>query len=308
FSPRIAAVYSPPGREGSTKLSAGIGLYYDQTQLEYLERARTGPRFDTYYASDGVTPTGPPQQTFFTYNKNLFRDPRALNWSLAAEQKLPGSIYAGLAFMRKRTSNLFTYVNQSGPAALSGTYLLTNSRADRYNSIEIDARRLFANGYTLFGAYTHSDARTNAALDYTPVPSPLGPQQSGPLPWDVPNRVLSWGWLPFDLPWFKKHWDFVYTYEWHDGQPITSVDAAQHVAGAVGSHRCPNYVNCSPGLEWRFHFRGQYWGLRGVMENAMDNGNPAVVNNVVDSPQYLQFSQFQGRAITARIRLIGTRK
>ncbi|MGH9599974.1 MAG: hypothetical protein ACRD27_08915, partial [Terracidiphilus sp.] len=27
FSPRIAAVYSPPGREGSTKLSAGIGLY-----------------------------------------------------------------------------------------------------------------------------------------------------------------------------------------------------------------------------------------------------------------------------------------
>ncbi|HEX5432486.1 MAG TPA: TonB-dependent receptor [Bryobacteraceae bacterium] len=308
FSPRIAAVYSPPGHEGSTKLSAGIGLYYDQTELEYLERAHAGARSDTYFASDGATPTGPSQPTIFTYDQNLLRSPHALNWSLAAQQKLPGSIYAGAEFIHKNTSNLFTYVNQSGPAALSSTYLLTNSRVDRYNSIEIDARRLFANGYTLFGAYTHSYAHTNAALDYMPSPSPLGPQQSGPLPWDVPNRILSWGWLPFDLPWFKKRWDFVYIYEWHDGEPITSVDAAQRVVGAVGSHRFPNFVNFSPGLEWRFHFRGQYWGLRGVMENALDNSNPTVVDNVFNSPQYLHFSEFEGRALTARIRLIGTRK
>ena len=37
----------------------------------------------------------------------------------------------------------------------------------------------------LFGAYTHSAARTNAALDYVPTVSLLGPQQSAPLPWDV---------------------------------------------------------------------------------------------------------------------------
>jgi hypothetical protein len=43
------------------------------------------------------------------------------------------------------------------------------------------------------------------------------------------------------------------------------------------------------------------------MENATDSGNPAVVNNVVDSPQYGAFSEFQGRAFTARIRLIGAK-
>lgn len=308
FSPRVAAVYSPPGREGSTKISAGIGLYYGHTQLEYLARALAGTRSDTYYAPDGQTPTGPPQQTVFTYDQSLLHDPRALNWSLAVDQRFPASIYAGAEFLQKRTSDGFTYVNQNGPSALSGTYLFTNSRIDRYNSIEFHARRLFANGYTLFGSYTHSYAHTNAALDYMPTPSPLGTQQSGPLPWDTPNRVLSWGWLPLWLPWFKKHWDVVYTYEWQDGKPITSVDAAQHVVGAVGSHRFPNYVNFSPGLEWRFHFRGQYWGLRGVMENATSSNNPAMVDNVVDSPQYLNFSEFQGRAFTARLRLIGTRK
>jgi hypothetical protein len=308
FSPRIAAVYSPPGREGKTKISAGVGLYYDHTQLEYPTRAYAGVRSDQYYAADGVTPEGSPQSTVFLAKNGLLRDPSAVNWSLAVEQKLPWSTYAGVNFMQKRNSNIFTFVNQSGPSAVSGNYLLSNARTDRYNAWEIQARRLFANGYTLFGAYTHASAHTNAALDYMPAPSPLGPQQSGPLPWDVPNRVLSWGWLPVDLPWFRKRWDFVYTYEWHTGIPITSVNAAQQVVGAVGAHRFPNYVNFSPGIEWKFHFRGQYWGLRGVLENAFDADNPIVVNNVVDSSQYLTFSNFQGRALTARIRLIGTRK
>ena len=125
-SPRIAAVYAPPGSKGTTKLSAGIGLYYEHTQLEYLTRALAGIRNDTYYAADGVTPTGPPQQTTFTANDSSLHQARAINWSLGVEHKLPGQIFAGANFIQKRTSNLFTYVNQSGPAALSGNYLLSN--------------------------------------------------------------------------------------------------------------------------------------------------------------------------------------
>jgi hypothetical protein len=307
LSPRIAAIYSPPGSKGATKLSAGIGLYYEHTQLEYLARALAGVRFDTYYATDGVTPAGAAQETNFTANDASLRQARAVNWSLGAEQKLPGSIFAGANFLQKRASDAFTYVNQSGPAALSGNYLLTNARQDHYDSVEFDARRLFANGYTLFASYTHSTARTNAALDYLPTPSPLGPQQSGPLAWDVPNRVISWGWLPVPLPKFKRNWDFVYTLDWHTGFPYTSVDANQQVVGAAGSQRFPDTLSFSPGLEWKFHFRGAYYGLRGVLENATGSQNPLVVNNVVDSLQYGSFSEFHGRALTARIRLIGTK-
>jgi hypothetical protein len=85
------------------------------------------------------------------------------------------------------------------------------------------------------------------------------------------------------------------------------VNAAQQVVGAAGAQRFPNFVNFSPGLEWKFHFRGQYWGLRGVIQNATGSQNPAVVNNVIDSPEYGMFSEFQGRAFTARIRLIGAK-
>jgi hypothetical protein len=307
MSPRIAAVYSPPDGEGATKLSAGIGLYYEHTQLEYLTRSLAGIRYDTYYATDGVTPTGPAQETNFTANDSSLHQARAVNWSLGVEHKLAGQIFAGANFLQKRTSNIFTYVNQSGPAALSGNYSLTNQRQDHYDSFEFDARRLFANGYSLFGSYTRSSARTNAALNYMPTLTPLGPQQSGPLGWDTPNRTISWGWLPLPLPILKKSWDFVYLLDWHTGFPFTAVNANQQVVGAAGSQRFPDFVNFSPGIEWKFHFRGAYYGLRGVMENATDSENPAIVNNVVDSPQYGTFSEFQGRAFTARIRLIGTK-
>ena len=307
FSPRIAATYSPPGADSTTKLTAGIGVYYDHTQLEYLARAQAGIRYDTYYAADGITPTGPSQETAFTENDASLHEARALNWSAGVEHKLPGNIFAGANFMQKRLSNAFVYANQSGTGALAGNYLLTNARQDHYYSVEVNARRTFAGGHTVFGSYTRSSSTTNTALNYVPTVSILGPQQGGPLSWDTPNRVLSWGWLPAwapKLPKVTKNWDFVYSAEWRTGFPFDSVDANQEIVGPPGSHRFPNYLSLSPGLEWRFHFRGRYFGLRGLVENITGSMDPYFVYNNVDSPQYLTFTQPQGRAFTTRIRLI----
>jgi hypothetical protein len=306
LAPRIAAVYAP-AESGSTKISAGIGLYYEHTQLSNLAQAGAGVRYDTYYEADGATPIGPEQQTSFIADSRALHETYALNWSLGAERKLPWSVFAGADFIQRRTTNLFTFANVNSTASLAGDYALTNARRDRYDAFEVHARRLFANGYTVFISYMHSSARTNAALQYSPTPSPLGAQQTGPLPWDTPNRILSWGWLPVPLQILKKRWDFVYALDRHTGFPYTSVNAAQQVVGHAGSKRFPAYLNFSPGLEWKFHFRGTYYGLRGVMENGTGSQNPAIVNNVVDSPEYGMFSQPQGRAFTARIRIIGSK-
>ena len=307
FAPRLALAWSPAQLHSSTKVSAGIGLYYEHTQLEYLERALAGIRYDTYFGTDGVTPTTSPLLTTFTVNDSSLREARAVNWSVGVEQKLPGTTYLTANIIRKRVWDEFAYVNQAGSGALPGTYTLTNTRDDHDTLEEIDGRHTFAHGYTLFGAYTHSSAHTNSAIDYVPTVSMLGPQQSGPLPWDSPNRILSWGWLPFDVPWFRKRWDFVYTLDRHTGFPYTSVDANYLVAGAAGSRRFPNNTDFSPGLEWRFHFRGSYFGLRGVIENITDSGDYFVVNNNVDSPQYGTFTEPLGRALTARLRLISSK-
>lgn len=323
FGPRLAAVYALPHARHTTKISAGIGLYYDHTQLSYIVQPYAGIRYDTFYAADGKTPSGPPQETTFSANDSLLHDPRAVNWSVAVERALPWSIYGGISFMGKRTADMFTFTNQSGPATLGGNYLLTNARADDYHSEGMELRKLFRNGYTVYVSYMRSSATTSAALDYLPTPtefgpqqgglyglptpSPLGPQQAGPQPWNAPNRWISWGWLPFDVPgirWFQKNWDFVYDFKWQSGLPYTAVNAAGQVVGPAYNYRFPAYVNFGPGLEWRFHFHGQYWGLRGAMENATDSFDPIIVNNNFDSPQFGAFSNQLGRALTARIRLI----
>lgn len=308
ISPRIAATYSPSGLEGRTKLEAGAGLYYEHTQLEYLTRAFISPRTDQFFTADGFTPAGPPLEKAFVASNGSLREARAINWSVGLELRLPGSIFLRSNLIQKRVTDEFVYVNQNDSAVLSGTYQLGNSRADHDNLVELDARRTFSGGYTLFSAYTHSSAHTNAAIDYVPTISLLGPQQSGPLEWDTPNRILSWGWTPFLVPGFRKSWDFVYTLDWHDGFPFTSVDANYRVVGAAGGRRFPNYMSFSPGLEWRFHFRGSYFGLRGIFENITDSRNPSLVNRCLDSPTYGTFSEFEGRALTARLRLISSKK
>lgn len=304
FSPRIAGAYSPPGQAGRAKISAGIGIYYEHTQLEYLTRALAGVRFDQYFAPDGITPDGLQRESTFDFNLGDLHEARAVNWSIGLEERLPWAIYVKASLVRKRVTDMFVYANQTDPAALSGRFTLTNSRIDHDSVTEVEARHNFAENYTVFAAYTHSSGHTNAAIDYGPALSYLGPQQAGPLAWDVPDRVLAWGWLPLLVPGFSKHWDFVYTADWHTGIPFTAVNANQQVIGTPNDDRFPDYLSFSPGLEWRFHLRGLYLGLRGIMENATNNANPGVVNNVVDSPQFGNFSESYGRAITARIRLI----
>jgi len=302
FSPRLAAVYAP-GKAPATKLSAGVGIYYEHTQLQYLQQAFDGRRDDTYYAADGVTPATPLLSTSFTAPYSTLRAPRVLNWSAEIEQRLHTRTYANLSYIDKHGGNFFVYESPNAPYN-AGTYLLTNQRRSDYHAVSLSLRHNFAGNYVLFGAYTRSLAYTNAAIDYSPTIGPLGPQAPGPLPWNSPNRFLSWGWLPVPM---LKNWDFVYTVDWRTGFPFTAVDASQTVVGAPNSQRYPDYFSLSPGLEWRFHLRGLYLGLRGVMENATGRENPLVVNNNVDSPEYGTFSEPLGRALTARLRLISTK-
>lgn len=301
YSPRIAAVFAP-GKVPSTKISGGIGVYYEHTQLEYIEEALEGPRYDTYYAADGVTPVSPPLLTTFSVDYHLLRAPRVINWSAEIEQKLPGSTFATLSYMQKTGSDFLVFADQNLPH-YSGNYLLTNQRTSDYHAVTVSLRHNFRGGYVLDGAYTRSEATTNAAVSYSPSLGELGPQQPGPEAWNVPNRILSWGWLPT----FLKEWDFVYALDYRTGFPYTAINANQVVQGKPNSYNFPVYMSFSPGVEWKFHLGGDYFGLRGFVENITNRENPTVINNNVDSPAFGIPTEPMGRAFTARIRLISSK-
>jgi Carboxypeptidase regulatory-like domain len=298
-SPRVATTCM---LSANTKLDLGVGIYYDASNLEILTRALTGERTDLFYDSTGQTLIYPPVLTTFQVDERALREPRFLNWSAGFEKKLPGAVYFKTEFIQKRGVNGWAYVNTGlGPSGeLSGQYVLSNQRQDHYDAITFSTRKRFKGEHIVFAAYTRSSARTTAALSFS-IDNPLFSQQmGGPLPWDTPNRLQTWGYLPL----FWKI-NLAYALDWHDGFPFYLVNQSQQVVAPPGAKRFPDYFSLDMMLERRFHFLGYEWALRGGFTNISNHPNAASVDNNVDSPHFLTFGGVQGRATVGRIRWLG---
>ena len=307
-SPRIAATWMLT-RDNQTKLSAGIGLYYDRTDLDKLTRLLAGSRQDVFYAPDGVTPLGPGVTTMFQADPRALRAPGLLNWSLALERKLPAAIYFKAGFLEKRGYDGFDYVDEGlliTPSGLpsSGLFTLQNGRRDKYDAVTLSFRHTFQQQYPLFFSYTRSKAHSNAVLDSTLDLPFFSPQVPGPLPWDSPNRVQSWGVAPFRLPWIHGL-EFEYSFDWRTGYPYNVVNLEQELVGLPGQVRFPDFASLNLHVEKRFHLFGFEWALRAGFNNITNRQDPAVVDNNIDSPTFGAFSNFQHRAFTGRIRFLG---
>jgi Carboxypeptidase regulatory-like domain len=307
-SPRVAATWLL-GRDKQSKLSAGVGLYYDRADLDKLTRPLAGRRQDVFYAPDGVTPLGPPVTTMFQADPSALHAPGSLNWSLAFEHTLPAAIDLKAEFLEKRGYDGFEYVDEGltiSPSGLpsSGLFTLENGQRDKYDAVTVRFRHVLGRQYPLFFSYTRSKARSNAVLDSTLDLPFFSPQLAGPLPWDSPNRIQSWGAVPFRLPWIRAL-EFDYAFDWRTGYPYNVINLEQELVGLPGQVRFPDFASLNLHVEKRFHLFGFDWALRAGFNNITNRQDPLVVDNNIDSPTYGAFSNFQHRAFTGRIRFLG---
>ena len=294
ISPRLAGTYMLNG-SGSTKISAGIGVMYQATPLSLIAQPFQGARQDTFFDVNGNPASF---STTFSVNRGALLAPRFINWSLALEQKLPADIFLKTEFIRR--TGIHDFVYDTAGSAAGTTFLLQNTRNDRYYALRIDLRRAFKARYILTGSYTRSSSRSNQVLDYSLDNLVLNQQVSGPFTWDVPNRFISWGWFPL-----VKGFDAGYSFDARSGFPFAAVNDQQQIVRPPGSYHFPSYIALNLHLEKRFHALGFYWALRGGFDNITNHQNPFTVNNDIASPQFLTFSNFDRRAFTARIRFLG---
>lgn len=304
-APRLAATYMVTS-DGKTKVSAGAGLYYDRTNLALLEQVLQGQRNDTFYGPNGVTVLGM-LTTQFAANVAGLEVPRFVNWSLGLERELPGRIFLDTEFVERHGQRGFDYENVNAATTASGIpasglFVLENHQQDRYNGVTFTARHTFGEGYSLMLSYTRSASTSNAVLRPS-LDSPLfSPQLGGPLPWDSPNRILASGWLP--VP--RVHaWTFAYSLDWHDGYPYSLINEQQELVGLADDQRFPRYFALNVHLEKRFRLFGYELAIRGGFNDVTGRGNPSVVENNINAPNFGQFGGFQQRAFTGRIRFLG---
>ena len=301
--PRASANYLPFS-DGSAKISVGWGLYSVPLNLSVIGQTQDQWQVDTLYDPvTGAITAGPATSIFKLPNGGLqqpYFDITSAGW----QQRFGTRTIVGLELLARNGHHQLAYETVT-PGQIGSVFLLQSSRRDKYRAVTISARHSFVNGASIFGSYTRSKANTDQDLD--PVLGQLyfAPQQGGPLSWDAPNRVLSWGTFP-------THWwglDIAYLFEYRTGYPFTSINQDQFLVGAPNDRRFPDYASMNLSLEKKFRFGKYLFAVRGSVINLFDRQNPDVVVNNVDAagvmPAYLTFLGGQGRAFTGRLRFLG---
>jgi hypothetical protein len=182
-----------------------------------------------------------------------------------------------------------------------GPYTLSNLRRDRYDEVALTVRQSLPNQYEWLASYVHSRAISNAVLDFSVDQTLQASNNFGPVPWDVPNRFLSEGYLPM----FFKNWAVAYLADWRTGFPFSIVNPGNKVIGSVDSHRYGSNFDLNLHLERRIVLFRYRLALRVGANNLTDHRNATAVNNVFGAPSYLNFYGNEGRHFVVRIRLFG---
>ena len=297
LGPRLTANLLP-FPDDRTKISVGWGIYYRPINMALWGAGLDQERSDTLYDQTGTTSLGTFVTQFLLPSSGL-RQTRFNTTSVEWEQKLGSNTFTGVTLLRRVEGDGFAYQDiQPGP--LGGMFLLQNGRSDRYSSAEVWVRRVFKNKAEIYGDYTRSRARSNEALDYSLINPYFVPQAPGPLLWDAPNRLISWGWTPVPL------WGLFLSYrvEYRSGYPFDDENEQGQLLGTPGLFRFRNYFDLDVGLEKRFRFHGKTWALRASAINATNHNNPNVVNTAVIP---FAFAGGQGRILTGRLRLVASK-
>jgi len=310
WSPRLAFSWSPFA-SGRTSISGGYSLTHDAVTMDMLGRPLDQAAVTTIYNPDG-TPAGPPARTTFAIGNVVLALPRAVNWTLEADHQLFARVHLTVKYLRRRGTDGFAFINTLAPDAApsllplpgaesAGVYQLTNLRRDDYDSVAISIRQTLSGQYEWMAAYTRSRALSNAVLDPgTTQPLQVLPNLV-PMPWDAPNRLLAWAYLP--LP--RKNWAISILADMRTGFPFSVRDQTGLVAGAVDSYRYPQNFDLNIAIERMVTIRGYRFALRAGIDNITNQANPTAVNNVTGAPQFLQFLGAEGRHSVVRIRFFG---
>jgi hypothetical protein len=226
---------------------------------------------------------------------------------------LPARIRLSVNALRRRGNNGWTFANS--PEAVGdfdlpaydatrfdGLFRMANLRKDKFDSAGVTFYQTFGREYNWMVNYTRSRAHSNAVLDIG-LDQPLKVLNNyGPLAWDAPNRLLSWGYLPG----WSRNWAISYMLDARTGFPFSVVHDDGRLEGAVNSHRFPAYFTLNLHIERKFRLLKYRLALRAGINNITNSDNASVVNNVIEAPNFRTFHGKEGRHAVLRIRVLSS--
>src|SRR3989454_490621 len=313
-APRAGVAYSP-GKDGKTVIRTGVGLFYSLLPLLAGDFAANPIRVITPFDTAGL-PSGPPVTYTNAYAGRMNpltasalpsqpgTTPRNLTWNIEVERQLRRNVSLRVGYTDSHTTHLFTVNPFTAPPGAQSFLALTNTGSSHYRELESTVHFIFHRNDEVNVSYVWSRTRgdlNNLSAVLIPFAQPvIRPNVYGILPYDVPNRVVTWGIV--SLP---RGFKFSPIADIHTGYPYSNIDTLQNYVGTPNGQRFNSFFTLDVKLyrEFRIPFLGSEHGKGkghhvrlGVYSlNVTNHGNFNAVYNNVTAPNFGQFAGFLDR-------------
>ncbi len=304
LAPRFAFSFLPIN-DGRTVIRGGIGLFYDQIDLNVASFQQLQQRVISFYGADGVALIGSPISQHLVLQNDKFEVPRSVNWNLEFDREWFKNFIVRVGYEQRSGSREFV-LEPSRSSLDSGTLLLSNSGLSRYRELHVTARYHASDGNELVASYVRS-AATGDVNDFNSYfgnfENPIfHANQRTRLNFDSPNRLILWG--TFNVKWGVT---VAPVFDVREGFPYSVIDENRNFVGVRNSKRYPTFgaLDLQVLKSFPLPHKLEKYRIRGGFKlfNITDHFNPRDVQNNLASVNFGTFYNGVGRMFAFKFAL-----
>ena len=302
FAPRFSFAFLPQ-LDGRTVVRGGIGVFYDDVDMNVATFTQLQDRVLTRFGPDGQQIIGAPQFQRLALLDSKLRTPRSVNWNLQVDREWIKNLFVRVGYQQRQGRREFVLnpSEQNGESILG----LNNSGSSRYRELEVTAKYKLREHDEFIASYV----RSSAIGDLNDFNSYFGnfenpiirANERSRLVFDVPNRFL-----------FRGEFHTKYGLTWspvldvRTGFPFSLIDEDRNFVGVRNrAGRFPTFVSLDMqvlktiSLPGPFNKYRAHLGLK--VFNVTNHFNPRDFQNNLASDSFGNFTNGVGRKFGTRI-------
>ncbi len=306
ISPRIGFAFLPLA-DGRTVVRGGIGIFYDNINLNVATFSQLQDRILTHFGPDGLQVIGSPERQRFEFTGAKLRIPRSVNWNIELDREWLKNLFVRVGYQQRQARREFV-LNPIDSGSHDIMLQLDNSGSSRYRELEVTARYKFRENDEFTASYVRSSSRgdlNDFNSYFSNFQNPIiQANERSRLPWDVPNRFLFRG--EFHVPYRIT---LVPVLDVRTGFPYSIIDEDRNFVGPRNlAGRFPNFTSLDlqilriVSLPGRFNKYRVELGLK--VFNLTNHFNPRDFQNNLASGDFGGFSNGVGRTFATRITFV----